>query len=86
MELREFIRLILKEDLNDVKEIIVETKDWFYHWTEGEVEIYQKEDSKTHSITTNPDSFTSGTNYDDDSWKTTKWNKEATETISSGGE
>jgi len=48
MELREFARLILKEDLKDIEEIIIETKDWFYHWTQGEVEIYQKENSETH--------------------------------------
>jgi hypothetical protein len=72
MELREFIRLILKEDLNDVKEIIVETKNWFYHWTEGEVEIYQKEDSYITSpyITGDPPPCWSGTAYIDKNKRT----------------
>lgn len=72
MELKEFIRLVLKEKIKDIEEIVVESKGWFYKWTEGEVEILEKEDfyvTPTYIIR-DPPPCHNGTNYIDENGRT----------------
>jgi hypothetical protein len=48
MTLKEFIIFIGHEREEDVNEVIMETKDWHFKWSQDDIEIYQKEDSETH--------------------------------------
>jgi len=48
MTLKEFIIFIGHEKEEDVQEVIMETKDWHFRWSQNDTEIYQKEDSETH--------------------------------------
>jgi len=50
MTLKEFLIFIGHEREEDVQEVIMETKDWHFRWSQDDTEIYQKEDSKTYSI------------------------------------
>lgn len=57
MDLKKFVRLVLQEELKDIEEITVISKDWYYRWNKGETEVYHKETSQTTSTYTYPNSI-----------------------------
>jgi hypothetical protein len=42
MDIKNFLRILSSEDIDDIEKIIVETKDWFFKWTKKETQILSK--------------------------------------------
>jgi len=50
MNWEQFLNLLRKEKDEDIEEAVIETKHWYYRFTQDEVEIYEKEDTHTYSV------------------------------------
>ncbi|MGC9100889.1 MAG: hypothetical protein ACP5HC_06495 [Caldisericum sp.] len=42
MNVKDFLKIVSNENIDNIEKIVVETKDWFYSWTKKETQIVQK--------------------------------------------
>jgi hypothetical protein len=48
MDIKDFLKIVSSEDIDNIEKIMIETKNWFYSWTKKETQILQKTQTFTN--------------------------------------